>query len=94
MSDMSRKKTHKKITAAQFDAKFEGGEDISPYLDFTKATVVKRVNVDFPAWMIDRLDREALKLNISRQAVIKMWIHDHLNPYHTGTGLFRDDAEK
>ena len=56
----------KKITAAAFDAKFERGEDITPYLDFDKAVVVKRVNVDFPSWMIERLDQEALKLNVSR----------------------------
>ena len=79
---MPKKKNLKKISAAQFDAKFERGEDIFPYLDFDKATVVKRVNVDFPAWMVDRLDQEALKLNVSRQAVIKMWIHDRMNPAH------------
>ena len=92
MSDMSHKRTRKKITAVQFDAKFESGEDISPYLDFGKASVVRRVNVDFPVWMIDRLDREALKLNVSRQAVIKMWIHDRLNPQQPG--LFRDETDK
>lgn len=68
----------KMITAKEFDRKFERGEDIFPYLDFDKAVVVRRVNVDFPAWMIEALDQEALKLNISRQAVIKMWIHDRL----------------
>lgn len=67
-----------KITAVEFDRKFERGEDITGFLDFKKATVVKRVNVDFPVWMIARLDNEALKLNVSRQAVIKMWIHERL----------------
>ncbi|HVC09784.1 MAG TPA: CopG family transcriptional regulator [Elusimicrobiota bacterium] len=75
-----KKKAIKKITSAEFDAKFERGDDISPYLDFKKSTVVRRVNVDFPAWMIARLDQEAVKLNVSRQAVIKMWISDRLNP--------------
>lgn len=75
----SKKPGHKKtISAAEFDAKFERGEDISSYLDFNKAVVVKRVNVDFPSWMIALLDKEALKLNVSRQAIIKMWIHDRL----------------
>lgn len=69
------------ISAGQFDEKFDRGEDMTSYLDFKKATVVRRVNVDFPAWMIKRLDREALKLNVSRQAVIKMWIHDRLTPH-------------
>ena len=79
MKRSSGKKATKKISAAAFDAKFERGEDLFPYLDFGKATAVKRVNVDFPAWMVARLDREAVKLNVSRQAVIKMWIEDRLN---------------
>ena len=66
------------ISAKEFDKLFEQGKDISTHLDFAKATVVKRVNVDFPAWMVKGLDREAVKLNISRQAVIKMWVHEHL----------------
>lgn len=68
----------KRITAEEFDARFDRGEDITPYMDFSKAIVVRRVNVDFPDWMIKALDREALKLNVSRQAVIKMWIQDRL----------------
>ena len=74
----SIKRAKKKITAAEFDAKFERGEDITPYLDFDKMVVVRRVNVDFPDWMIRRLDHEAVKLNISRQAVIKMWLSDRM----------------
>lgn len=68
-----------KITAEEFDAKFDRGENIVKYLDFKKATVVKRVNVDFPTWMVEALDKESKKLNVSRQAVIKMWIYDHLS---------------
>ena len=75
------KKKGKKITAAQFDAKFEKGEDLSDYLNFKKATVVRRVNVDFPDWMIKRLDQEARKLNISRQAIVKTWIYERLTPH-------------
>lgn len=78
MVKLKRRKKNKDITAREFDERFDRGEDISPYLDLEKAVVVKRVNVDFPTWMIERLDREALKLNVSRQAVIKMWIHDRL----------------
>ena len=68
----------KPITANEFDRMFDRGEDISPYLDLNKAIAVKRVNVDFPLWMIEALDRAAQKLNVSRQAIIKMWIHDRL----------------
>ena len=77
MKDLS-KKTRKIISAGEFDKFFDQGKDVSKHLDFAKATVVKRVNVDFPAWMVKGLDREAVKLNISRQAVIKMCIHEHL----------------
>ena len=77
-----RKKAVKSILAEEFDRRFDNNEDISDYVDFDKAVVVNRVNVDFPAWMIKRLDREATKLNVSRQAIIKMWIHDRLVPPH------------
>lgn len=76
------KKRLKTITATEFDKKFDRGEDITPYLDLKKAVLVRKVNVDFPDWMVKRLDREALKLNVSRQAVIKMWIRDRLDPHH------------
>jgi hypothetical protein len=78
MSTSKKTRERKTISPEEFDAKFERGEDITPYLDFEKAVVVKRVNVDFPTWMIERLDQEALKLNVSRQAIIKMWIHERL----------------
>lgn len=69
-------------TAFEFDEKFERGEDLTDYLDLKTAVVVRRVNVDFPAWMVDMLDREAVKLNVSRQAIIKMWIRERLDPSH------------
>jgi len=79
------KQSNKKNTAAEFDARFDRGEDITRFLDLKKATVVQRVNVDFPSWMVDMLDREALKLNVSRQAIIKMWIRERLDPGHRVT---------
>lgn len=71
-------RTTRAISGAEFDRKFERGEDITPWLDLKHVTAVRRVNVDFPVWMVRRLDLEALKLNISRQAIIKMWIHERL----------------
>lgn len=70
----------KTIAAEEFDARFDRGEDVTPYLDFDKMVVVRvrRVNVDFPEWMIKRLDHEATKLNVSRQAVIKMWLSERM----------------
>ena len=76
------KSSDKKISAAAFDEKFERGEDITGFLDLKKAVVVQRVNVDFPSWMVEMLDLEATKLNVSRQAIIKMWIRERLDPAH------------
>ena len=75
-----RKTKMKRISAEEFDRMFDEGEDITPYLDVKNAVMVRRVNVDFPSWMVKMLDKEALKLNISRQAVIKMWIGERLDP--------------
>lgn len=72
----------KKITAAEFDRKFEDGEDTSDHVDWASARrpnlKPKRVNVDFPNWMVSGLDQEASRLGITRQALIKIWIADRL----------------
>ena len=62
-----------------FDEAFDkGDEDITEYLDLSTARrpglEQKRVNVDFPAWMVESLDNEAKRLGITRQSLIKMWI--------------------
>ncbi len=71
-----------KIKTEEFDRKFNRGEDISKHLDMTKAKrpgrEQKRVNVDFPVWMIESLDKEARRLGVPRQAVIKVWISERL----------------
>ena len=65
-----------------FDQAFDKGDDVSKYLDFSKATrpgrEQKRVNVDFPIWMIQSLDKEAQRLGVPRQAVIKVWLAERL----------------
>jgi hypothetical protein len=65
-----------------FDEAFDDGEDIVGRLDLSSAIrpnlTLKRVNVDFPAWMVARLDREARKRGVSRQALIKLWLADKL----------------
>ena len=70
------------ITAEEFDRMFDDGEDISAYVDWSSAhrpnLEPKRVNVDFPLWVVNRLDRQAQKLGVTRQALIKMWIADRL----------------
>ena len=73
------KRSNKKILAKDFDKKFDKDEDLSNYLDFENATVVKRINLDLPQWILDVLDKEALKLNVSRQAVIKMSLSEKIS---------------
>ena len=72
----------KMISAEEFEKKFDDGEDISEYLDWSRARrpglEAKRVNVDFPAWMVKRLDQHAQKRGVTRQALIKMWLADRL----------------
>ncbi len=74
------------MKAEEFDKKFDRGEDITKYLDFSKARhpgrEQRRVNVDFPVWMIQGLDREAQRLGIARQALIKMVIAQHIEKAH------------
>ena len=72
----------KSISAEKLDEKFDKGEDISEYLDLSKVQrpglKSKRVSVDFPSWMVHELDREAERLGIPRQSVIKVWISERL----------------
>jgi hypothetical protein len=66
----------------EFDKRFDEGEDITSALDYYRAIrpgiVQKRVNVDFPDWMVRSLDKEAARLGVPRQAVIKVWIAERL----------------
>lgn len=69
----------------EFDRAFDDGEDVSTHVDWSKARRVnlgtRRVNVDFPAWVVAALDREARALGVPRQSLIKLWIADRLkNP--------------
>ncbi len=70
------------MKAKALDKKFDSGEDISKHLDLSRATRPgrdqKRVNVDFPVWMIDSLDKEANRLGVTRQSIIKVWIAERL----------------
>lgn len=70
------------MRARDFDRKFDAGENVSPHLDLSKARrpghEQQRVNVDFPVWMVESLDREASRLGVPRQSLIKMLIARHL----------------
>lgn len=70
------------MKAKELDKKFEGGEDISKVLDLAKARRTnqqqKRLNVSLPSWMIHSLDKEAERLGVTRESIIKVWISERL----------------
>jgi hypothetical protein len=73
---------NKSISAREFDKIFEEDGEIIDFLDLDNASrpdmQTRRVSVDFPAWMVHKLDREASLLGITRQSVIKFWISERL----------------
>lgn len=70
------------MKAEDLDKKFDKGENITEHLDLTKTRRPgqdsKRVNVDFPEWMLHSLDKEAKRLGVPRQSIIKIWIAERL----------------
>lgn len=70
------------MKAKAFDKEFDAGKDVSKHLDLSKARkplhAQRRVNVDFPEWMIDSLDKEASRLGVTRQSIIKVWLAERL----------------
>ena len=70
------------MKAKNFDKKIDDGKDIVGELDLSKIRrpnqEQRRVNVDFPTWMIDSLDREAGRLGVTRQSIIKVWLAERL----------------
>ncbi len=70
------------LEANEFDEKIDSGEDISDLLFFSKSAKPgqnqKRINVDFPVWMINLMDMEARRIGITRQSIIKVWIAQKL----------------
>lgn len=76
------KKSKTTIKAAELDRIFDEGGDITAHLDWTNARrpglEQKRVNVDFPQWVIDSLDFQATRLGVTRQSIIKVWIAERL----------------
>ncbi len=70
------------MKAKKFDEIFDSGEDVTAALDLSNArrplVEQRRVNVDFPVWMIEQLDREARRLGVTRQSIIKIWLAERL----------------
>ncbi len=71
------------MKAKELDKIFDAGGNITQYLDLARARRVnespQRVNVDFPVWMIHSLDKEAGRLGVTRQSIIKIWISERLS---------------
>jgi hypothetical protein len=75
------------MKAEEFDKLFDEGNDIAHLLDLSSARrpnqELKRVNVDFPIWMVNKLDREAKRLGVTRQSIIKIWLAERLERVRT-----------
>jgi hypothetical protein len=73
----------KYMKASEFDRLFEAGESTVEYLDKSQikrpGLEQRRITVDFPVWMVHQLDKEATRLGITRQSIIKMWISEKIS---------------
>ena len=78
------------MKAKELDQKFDNGDDI---LDLSKAKRVmqdqKRVDVDFPVWMLELLDKEASRIGVTRQSIIKVWLAERLEQLAANKALQR-----
>ncbi len=81
------------MKAKELDQKFDNGEDILDSLDLSKAKRTmqdqKRVNVDFPVWMLESLDKEASRVGVTRQSIIKVWLAERLEQLAANKALQR-----
>ena len=70
------------MKAKKFDTDFNNGKNVVGSLDLSKIKrpnqEQRRVNVDFPTWMIDSLDKEAARLGVTRQSIIKVWLAERV----------------
>jgi len=70
------------MKAKTFDRKFDEGRSVASELDLSTGQrprqAQRRVNVDFPAWMVEQLDREAGRVGVTRQSIIKVWLAERL----------------
>ena len=83
------------MKAKQLDKDFDEGKDISAALDLSSARRPnqKRVNVDFPNWMVEMLDREAMRLGVTRQSIIKIWLAERLEQLASFQSMQSDEKK-
>ena len=71
------------MNSSELDQRFDNGESILDARDLSQARrqrlELRSVNIDFPLWMVEQLDREASRLGVSRQSIIKMWLAERLD---------------
>jgi hypothetical protein len=74
------------MTAQEFERRFDEGEDITPYIDDSSirrpGLEARRVNVDFPEWIIQKLDFQSKMIGVSRQSLIKLWVSERVQQEH------------
>ena len=85
------------MNAEEFDEKFDADkEDVVDHLDLSTARRVnqeqKRINVDFPSWVVEALDREAARIGVTRQSIIKVWLVERLEADAANKALNGDAA--
>lgn len=77
------------MNSSEFDRRFEEGESVLEALDLEAARrprlEARRVNVDIPLWMVEQLDREASRLGVTRQSIIKLWLAERLESRSTAS---------
>jgi hypothetical protein len=82
------KKRTNRISAEEIDRKFDAGEDVSRFFDWSTARrpglEQRRVNVDLPLWMIESLDGEAKRVGVTRQSIVKVWLAERLKAEQLG----------
>jgi hypothetical protein len=80
---MNETKTETKITAEEFDRRFDAGEDMTPYLDLRSATrpglELQRDELELPAFLWSRLEERARLLSMSRDQLVRAWLLEKLN---------------
>ena len=85
------------MNAEEFEDKFDADkEDVVDDLDLSTARRVnqeqKRINVDFPSWVVEALDREAARIGVTRQSIIKVWLVERLEADAANKALNGDAA--
>jgi hypothetical protein len=84
------------MNSSEFDRRFDAGQSVLEALDLDGARRApvkqKRVNVDFPLWMVEQLDREASRLGVTRQSIIKVWLAERLEHRWDPAGIVAADS--